>query len=268
MEQLSQDIKWFIQQFGLVQGPFDTISLQSTIDSIDAGSLDQTYIWRRGFNEWLKASQFQLAEHTQPMIMTQVKQAPSLDQTTLLKNAKPTAGVDQLDSRQESFYRVQVNFVDQPLMTKNELLILISKQEDVSVIAIQDPQSKEWKEVYAYIDIVEKLGLSRRNHPRVPILAQFLGRTKQQENFFARIITVSEGGMGFTEVYDLKIGDEVEGQMTSPHFFQPINVKADVVYSGLDGYIGLKFNQINDESQAALIDYIKKFGTGSGMTPT
>ena len=74
------------------------------------------------------------------------------------------------------------------------------------------------------------------------------------------MVTISEGGMGFTEVFDLKIGDTVEGQISSPHFFQPLNVNADVIYSGLDGYIGMKFTQINDEAKSAIIEYIKKFG--------
>ena len=159
-----------------------------------------------------------------------------------------------------AFYRVQLKFVDQPLMSKSELLSLISKQEDVSDISIQDPKTKEWKEVYAFPDIVEKLGISRRKQQRVPILAQFNGRSNKSKNVSYRVITVSEGGMGFTENYDLKIGDDVEGQITSPHFFQPISVKADVIYAGLDGYIGLKFSQITDETKAAVIEYIKKFG--------
>ena len=66
--------------------------------------------------------------------------------------------------------------------------------------------------------------------------------------------------MGFTENYDLKIGDEVDGQISSPHFFQPINVKADVIFSGQDGYIGLKFSKATDETKSAIIEYIKKFG--------
>lgn len=189
-----------------------------------------------------------------PAVETQI--APDEDTVVGAKNPEPLS--------QGAFYRVQVNFVDQPMMTKNELLALIAQQEDISVVAIQDPKSKEWKEVYAYPDIVEKLGISRRKHARVPILAQFVGRTNRHDSFHARIITISEGGLGLTEVYDLKIGDEVEGQVTSPHFFQPINIRADVVYSGLDGYIGLNFSQINEESKVAIIDYMKKFGKTTG----
>jgi hypothetical protein len=161
------------------------------------------------------------------------------------------------------FYRVQVNFVDQPLMSKNELLQLIAKQEDVSAISIQDQKTKEWKEIYAFPDLVEKMGISRRKAQRVPILAQFNGKSTKSKNVSCRVITISEGGMGFTENFDLKIGDEVEGQISSPHFFQPINVKADVIYAGLDGYIGLKFSTVTDETKSAVIEYVKKFGKSS-----
>lgn len=167
---------------------------------------------------------------------------------------------------EDVFYRVQLNFVDQPMMTKNELMQLIATQEDVSAISIQDPKSKEWKEIYAFPDLVEKFGISRRTTLRVPILAQFSGNTNKAKNVSYRVITISEGGFGFTENFDLKIGDEVDGQITSPHFFQPLRVKAEVVYSGLDGYIGLKFGQLADESKAAIIDYVKKFGKAKPKT--
>ncbi len=268
MEIYENEIKWFTQFQGQVQGPFDSGYLQSTIDRLDVAQLEQTLVWRRGFAEWLKASKIQVGEHTMTMTSTLAAATVSMPalptDETVVKNKKVSPENQILN--QGAFYRVQVNFVDQPLMSKNDLLNLISKQEDVSVVAIQDPKSKEWKEVYAFPDIIEKLGLSRRKDPRVPILAQLTGKSNRHESFFARIITISEGGVGLTEVYDLKIGDDVEGQMTSPHFFQGVNFKAEVVYAGLDGYIGLKFNQISEESQASIIDYIKKFGrTATGQ---
>lgn len=313
METLENDMKWFMQHQGQIQGPFDTAYLQSTLDRMDSGPLEQTLIWRRGFAEWLKASKFQLSEHTQTQTVSVTKSKPAtvpgakvsgpneataissqnrpplqkgpneatsifnqnlsaqngFSEATVINQQNSTTKTPLQDpnANQGAFYKVQVNFVDQPLMSKNELLALIAKQEDVSVIAIQDPKSKEWKEVYAFPDIIEKLGISRRKDPRVPILAQFTGRTNRNPQFAARIITISEGGVGLTEVHELNIGDDVEGQMTSPHFFQPVNFRAEVVYAGLDGYIGLKFNQINEESKASIVDYIKKFGRiPSGQT--
>lgn len=298
MEQTENDIKWFMQFQGLIQGPFNSTSMQETLDGMDSHQMEIALVWRRGFAEWVKASKWLSPENTKTMTAITavshptppvVNNPPPVQKTMQRPNApiptpaapplmtNPPPAVDtQIAPNEDTVvgphvqkakpttsYRVQVNFIDQPMMSKSELLTLIAQQEDISTVAIQDPKTKEWKEVYAFPDIVEKLGISRRKHARVPILAQFVGRTNRHDSFNARIITISEGGLGLTEVYDLKIGDIVEGQLTSPHFFQPINIRADVVYSGLDGYIGLNFTQINDESKAAIIDYMKKFGKNS-----
>jgi hypothetical protein len=91
-------------------------------------------------------------------------------------------------------------------------------------------------------------------------MAQFSGKsTNSTENVSYRVINISQSGIGFTDNFDLRIGDEVEGQISSPHFFQPLNIKAEVVYAGQDGYIGLKFTQIPDEALASIIDYVKKY---------
>jgi hypothetical protein len=255
----AQSNKWFLQVKGTVQGPFNNDSLQKALQSMGEDSLSQALVWKRGNSEWIRAHKWQPADMAQ-------SSHSSNENFSTDEHTHAAVDSDMFEKTftqaftEGAFYRVQIKFVDQPLMNKTELLNLISKQEDVSDISIQDPKTKEWKEVYAFPDIVEKLGISRRKQQRVPILAQFNGRSNNSKNVSYRVITVSEGGMGFTENYDLKIGDEVEGQITSPHFFQPISVKADVIYAGADGYIGLKFSQITDETKAAVIEYIKKFG--------
>ncbi len=258
----ANEIKWFMQLNGNVKGPFTQDSLQVTLLGLDESGSTQALIWKRGLPEWVKASKFQSAkaqssENPEDFdTKTEMAQGDDLFEKTFTQTFT-----------QGAFYRAQVNFVDQPLMTKNELLTLVAKQQDVSKVSIQDPKTKEWKDVYAFPDIVERLGLSRRKQPRVPILAQFTGKTTNKREVSYRVITISQGGMGFTENHELKIGDEVEGQVASPHFFQPINVKADVIYAGQDGYVGLKFSQIPDEARAAIIDYIKKFGKNAPNNP-
>lgn len=282
--------KWFIQVRGVVQGPFSNENMEQALQGL-GDNYQNALVWKRGLSEWIRASQWKKSDQqssptatgkgrpaaapsatakpaaTAKPPLSQQTQVTVLAQATEVKNASADDDLFEKTFTQafsdNVFYRVQVNFVDQPLMSKNELLQLIAKTDDLSTISIQDAKSKEWKEIYAFPDLVEKFGISRRKHQRVPILAQFNGKSNKSKNVSYRVITVSEGGMGFTENYDLKIGDEVEGQISSPHFFQPINVKADVIYAGLDGYIGLKFSTVTDETKAAIIEYIKKFGKSS-----
>lgn len=286
----SAPVKWFIQVRGVVQGPFNNENLEQALQGM-GDSYQSALVWKRGLSEWVPASQWKRADQ---QIAAATKEKQGSAQPSKAAGQKPTAVPPPAQQTQVTvlaqstpeernattdddlfektftqaftdnvFYRVQVNFVDQPLMSKNELLQLIAKTDDLSTISIQDAKTKEWKEIYAFPDLVEKFGISRRKSQRVPILAQFNGKSSKSKNVSYRVITISEGGMGFTENYDLKIGDEVEGQISSPHFFQPINVKADVIYAGLDGYIGLKFSTVTAETKAAIIEYIKKFGKSS-----
>lgn len=288
--------KWFMTLNGKVQGPFEAQGLLGTLLTLTEGELSETFVWKRGLAEWLQAKRWQNnpeayahANEKSPLYeaSTSVSRASATAATRITPAEKTEINpieqngemLNQLvdHSNEESSevfdktktslgqqnFRVQVNFVDQPVMSKDELLRLISRQQDVSVVSIQDPVSHDWKDVYHFPEIIEKLGLSRRATPRVPILAQFNGKSTHQENFSARIITISEGGMGFTEVFDLKIGDQVEGLISSPHFFIEMNVAGEVIYSGLDGYVGLKFIQINEEAKSSIIDYVNKFKSKS-----
>ena len=259
--------KWFMQFHGRVHGPFSNEMLQIELHNKSETDLDRIMVWKRGLTDWLKASKWQPDMTGAASEATAIGRNPILDETQAhfsqptsqkTNNSNEKTLADTL--AESAFFRVQLNYVDQPLMTKPELLNFISKLTDVSKLSIQNPKTKEWNEVFAYPDIVERLGLSRRKQSRVPILAQFTGSSNKHSSFGAKIVTISEGGMGFTEVFDLKIGDTVEGQIMSPQFFQPLNVKAEVIYSGLDGYIGLKFTDINDEAKATIIEYVKKFG--------
>lgn len=277
-----QDAKWFLQLDGQIQGPFSQITMESTLQSLSAEQAALALVWRRGFAEWVKIDKWRTTES----VTTPPDELVDLELSDLDIKVEPVAseaGASKIDlSKLDAelfektfcgqitegvFYRVQINFVDQPLMTKAELMTLVAKQVDVTKVSIQDPKTKDWKDVYAFPDIVERLGLSRRKQSRVPILAQFSGRSTKSEQASYRLITISQGGMGFTENFELQIGDEVDGHISSPHFFQAVHVKAEVIYAGADGYIGLKFKDTTDETRAAIIEYIKKFGKSSAEGP-
>ncbi len=157
--------------------------------------------------------------------------------------------------------RVQYKGVELPEMTKEELIQFTAKQEEVDKILIFDKKTQEWRDIYTVQEVANKLGISRRKSQRVPILAQFTGKNLNNSAVQARIVTISAGGIGLTENYDLKLGETISGQIVSPHFYTPITVSAEVTYSGLDGYVGLKFVEINDEGIALITDYVKRFGS-------
>ncbi len=281
--------KWFYQTDQNIKGPVTTAELKNLIPQLSDAR--QTFVWSRGHTEWISADRWQpnheivedfsddspsLNLKTQPTVQPPMTELTAtgfipdpLSETThvpMTENAihqKPTLApittTDHPSISTEEKFRVQLNFIDQPPMTKDELMNFAARVDDPAQVAIFDPQTKEWKEIYAFKDIVEKLGLTRRKHPRVPILAQFTGSTSRHEKFSARLVTISIGGLGITDIFDLNIGDIISGQITSPHFYSPVTIEAEATYCGNDGYVGLKFTQINDDSQSLVTDYVKRF---------
>jgi hypothetical protein len=276
--------KWFYHNNQTVKGPVSTEELQNLIATFS--DAQRTFIWSRGYTEWISADRWQPQtihdssynepnSATEELTQTNYNAAPDVESAREFQILEEkTHAFDQHTNDIERTeiptteipsekYRVQLNFVDQPAMTKDELMIFASRVDDPSQIAIFDPKFKEWKEIYSFKEIVEKLGLTRRKHPRVPILAQFSGTTSRHEKFNARLVTISIGGLGLTDVFDLNVGDAISGQITSPHFYSPVTIEAEATYCGNDGYVGLKFTQINDDSQSLVTDYVKRFSNNA-----
>lgn len=202
-----------------------------------------------------------------PSQPTQVTQpvdiiVPTDDEITKLLGISATEVIESIKQTADEKFKVQFNGIDQPPMNKEELIKFTAQQEDPSLIMVFDKKLKEWKEIYTFPDIIEKLGLSRRQNRRVTLLANFKGKINDGKEINARLTTISLGGFGLTDVFDLKIGDMVQGQISSPHFYAPLSIHGEVTYSGSHGNIGLKFTKITDEGQALIVDYIKKFGQG------
>ncbi len=129
---------------------------------------------------------------------------------------------------------------------------------DFSTVDLWTEGFSQWKEFYAIQRVVDDLGLTRRSHPRVPIMGTLQGEYTDGP-VYARVISISEGGLGITEAPKLKIGDVVKGTLTSPNLFLTIHCTSTVVYVGQDGYAGLKFSSIPTEARNSIIAYVAKF---------
>jgi len=269
--------KWFIQTQNRIKGPFNTEEVKAHIQA----DMQNTFIWSRGMSDWVNATQWN------PQIIsniTQVKQQAGQSRNQAFQNHQSTQSITSKNNQQTEAtltatvipnqeiindiknhviekFKVRYDEVDQKEMTRDELIQFASQKEDPSKISILDKKAKEWKELYTLPEIASKLGISRRQHQRVPILAHFTGlNTINGQKLNVRVVSVSQGGFGLTDNFDLKLGESVQGQISSPHFYTPITIEAEVTYSGQDGYVGLKFTQINDEGVSLITDYVKRFG--------
>lgn len=262
--------KWFINTNNFIKGPFSTEEIKDQMHGF-SDQMQTTFLWSRGYSEWIRADKWNPEANAPALAQNQAQMASSVEATYTpppksIFDKQPAARVskeviEDIKAHTVEKFRVQYDFVDKGEMTKEELTTFTAKQEDVSKISIFDKKEKEWKEIYSMPDIVQRLGLTRRENQRVPILAQFSGTlVGSGSKVNSRVITISHHGMGVTDNFELKLGETIHGQLTSPHFYSPLTLTAEVTYAGLDGYVGLKFVNLNDEMQALVMDYIKRFG--------
>ena len=224
-----EERKYFILNDGRVHGPYKKDDVESTL-----GSFSGPLIWGRGQSEWLPPEKWN----------RQVKDFEAND----LKAKKLN----------ERTWKIKTPNGEMPPMSHDEMLEFLRQRTDYGDILLWTEGYNEWKEIYQIHKVMDELGVSRRAHPRVPIMGT-LTCEGASGNFTCRVLSISEGGLGITEAPDVKIGEKFKTILKSPNLFAPVHSTIEVVYIGNDGYAGLKFTSIHSENKGQIIEYIKKF---------
>ncbi len=223
------DSKWFLLTEGLVTGPFskDDVETRLTISS-------NPLIWGRGQQEWMGPDRWK--QH--------------------LKDADSQA--IKAKGNSDRMWKIRVAGQELRPMNHDQMIDFLRTQKDYSEIQIWTEGYTDWKDIYQIHKIMDELGVSRRQHPRVPIMGSLTceGATG---NLTARVLSVSEGGLGVTDAPQMKIGEKFKTILKSPNLYTPIHSTVEVVYIGGDGYAGMKFVSLHPESKSAIIEYVRKF---------
>ncbi|MEN0059397.1 MAG: PilZ domain-containing protein [Bdellovibrio sp.] len=223
---------WFILSEGQVTGPYDFEEVEARLPSAK-----DPQIWGRGQGEW----------------QNPLRWRQSLRDVSRIVTGHPEP---------QGLWRVRYEGQEKKPMKYPELITYLKSLTDYSSVDVCPDHSQEWKEIYALPRIVEDLDISRRSHPRVPIVGTLQCRSESGE-FTCRVISISEGGLGINDAKNIQIGDHFEGTLTSPNLFGTVEATCEVVYSGNDGYAGLRFVGLPAEYKNSIIEYVNKFATHS-----
>jgi len=224
--------KWFALIDGQVRGPFTQDDLQGRLSGV-ANPL----IWGRGQTDWVSPEKW----------------------ATLSKEINAAQmGAD----RQERQWRVVIDGKELSPMSHDDMIHMLKGKPDLTHIRLWTEGYSEWREIYQIHKIMDELGVSRRTHPRVPIMGT-LSCEGAGGTFTARLLSISEGGLGATESQQVKIGERLKIILKSSNLTTAIHATVEVVYVGNDGYFGMKFMALQTESQSLIIEYIKKFLTSN-----
>lgn len=218
---------WFILSNGQVTGPYDSTEIENNLSSAT-----DPLIWGRTVSEWMVPAKWRQAQQS-------------------LQKAKA-------DAAPESIWKVRVEGIEKAPLKYSELIAYLKTLTDFSSVDIRPDSSSLWKEIYAFPQIADDLGISRRSHPRVPIVGKLVCELPAGPKDY-RVISISEGGLGLTDASDLKIGQRFKGILTSANLFITITSDCEVVYAGNDGYVGLRFIGLPEEFKSSIIEYVNKF---------
>lgn len=220
--------RWFLLLEGQVTGPYADQEIENRIDKAK-----EPLVWGRGQSEWLAPDKWRTAKKA-----LQAQQA-----------------LEQQASRQ---WKMKVDQKELTPMNLEELIEHLKDYTDLSNVRVWTEGFDDWKEVFQVRKIMDELGVSRRSHPRVPIMGT-LKATAGFGELNAKIISISEGGIGVNSAKGLQIGEKFLAQLASPNLFLSITCNMEVVYVGADGYAGMRFLGLPSEARSAIIEYVKKF---------
>lgn len=230
--------KWFILSQEVVHGPFDRSAVPGEVTKHSS-----PLIWGRGLTDWLTPEQWNRAMQDFEANIARSRQL--------------------LDRE----WRLRVKGQELPPYGYNDMISYLRTLPDYTDVLIWTEGYAEWKEIYQIHKILDDLGVSRRRHPRVPIMGQ-VEFESSAGSFSGRALSISEGGLGVTDTPPVRIGDKFKVVLKSPNMFGPLHATAEVVFAGSDGYAGMKFSGLPMESKSAIIEYVKRFTEGQVRTGT
>lgn len=222
--------KWFIMSRGQIQGPYDPNEVESLLSA-----MHEPLVWGRGLSEWMAPVDWRQNMHAKGAALTE-----------------PAPG-------EEAQWKYRLRGAEHGPVTYADLLAALRKVDDYAQVDIAGEGFSGWKEIYALQKIVDELGITRRAHPRVPIMGNLITEDSKGGKLTFRVVTISEGGLGLNAAIPFPIGHKFRGVLQSSNLFADIHCTCEVVYLGEDGYTGLRFTHLPSEAEAAVIEYVNKF---------
>lgn len=226
---------WFIYADEVVSGPFNTEAVR---EKIRTGLLPaNSFIWWKGQREWIPVASWD----------SQVEQ---ILQSAVDRAKKPVWYIDSGKSPTGPF-------------TENELIDQLKSQPSLARVRLWAVGMEKWTSIFELNDVMELLGLSRREHERAPLMGS-VAITRSNEDpkgFVLRAASISVAGMGVTGKHDLRVGDVLSLLVKSNEIPGNLHLRGEVAYIAANGYAGIRFERVHPETQSMILDYVKRFNS-------
>ena len=224
---------WFISIDGEVTGPFNR---STALDHIPTNGR-KVFLWSKGQKHWLTIKQWKkFLEKKSDFLNTQTEKI--------------------------WHFKVSQDAHESHPLNKEELLSYLKVIEDHSETMIWNEHIGTWRSLFKFGELTEELGVLRRHSPRVNVSGNaILSRSGEALTYTATGSTISEGGMGLSNISGVSIGQIFSFHYTDKLITAPIRAKIEIIRTykkDNKDCCSVRFLQIEQECQAAIIEYIKK----------
>ena len=146
-------------------------------------------------------------------------------------------------------------------LTHREMIESLSGNKNLTRVRLWTVGLKNWKSIYEFSEVMDEMGMSRRENVRAPLMASIhVNRHGENEAPIEfRVTTISVAGVGINEGQILSKDEELQVVIKCAEFSVPIRARAHVIYVSANGNTGLRFQHMQPEIQSIIYDYIKKF---------
>jgi hypothetical protein len=229
--EMMSEKKWFVLVDEKVLGPFHAAEV---LKQIEQGQWSGCRFWAKGKPHWMIISQFQTELDREKQNAIEMKQP-------------------------EPIWFVKDSIYEHSALTFNQLIEFLKSKQNYKNIHVAKDNKDRWQEVYHVDILMEKLGVNRRSFSRVPIEGTIAFQDGALRGKKVALTTISQGGLGASDVHGLSIGEKFRGTLTSPFLSVPIHFHAEVVFVSAEGSVGIKFINLSTEAITHIIAYVKQF---------
>jgi hypothetical protein len=221
--------QWFTFHNERVQGPFSTDQMQEMIESRSLS--EQHLVWGSPMTKWMNPGAWAM---NLASLETQVKR-------------NHTAQMWHYAFDGEAFGP----------FTRDELIHELKNTKKPHEALLWSKGLKSWSPVFEFYDVMEDIGINRRQYPRARVEGRVALKIDDQ-NVIGVLQMIGEGGFGASGLSDLNPGQFVSVEILARSFREPIYAKAEVRSVEENGSCGFRFVQISIEAKSKIIQYIRQ----------
>ncbi|MCB9072100.1 MAG: PilZ domain-containing protein [Bdellovibrionaceae bacterium] len=228
-------IEWFVFHKNSILGPFSTEDVKAQISSQKIAQ--DAFIWWKGEKDWVA-------------IDVWLKDYPAI--------------IKKLEAHFKVRWKIRDEHGETPFMSFEDSiqhLKLLELRNTIFICKEDKDGVEQWESIFSNTIFLNALEMTRRKHPRVPIVATAKVSKKDSKfSYLVKVNIIGQGGMGVSGLgRNFPAGTTVEVRLESPNISVPVVAEGRILYMTKDGLSGIEFGLINSESEAALIEYVNQF---------